>query len=80
MRIIENFVHFQCLTLKKVLWKTKTFFENMEDRCSVENTTIESALFPYNTALSKAKVKVNIIESTKWTHHKQRSFGTTLFF
>ena len=80
MRIIENFVYFQCLTLKKFSGKQKTFFENMEDRCSIVSTTIESALFPYNTALSKAKVKTNIIESTKWTHHKQRSFGTTLFF
>ena len=52
----------------------------MEDRCSVVSTTIESALFPYNTALSKAKVKTNIIESAKWTHYKQHSFGTTLFF
>ena len=52
----------------------------MEDRCSVENTTTESTLFLYNTAPLKAKVKTNMIESTKSTHHKERSFGTTLFF
>ena len=35
--------------------KTKSFFEKL--KALVESTTMESATFPYKTALSKANVK-----------------------
>ena len=37
---------------------------------------IESTTFSYKTALSKANVKRNRMESTKWTFNKERSFTT----
>ena len=43
----------------------KTFFEKLEFRFLVESTTIESALFSYKTALSKANVKANRMGSEK---------------
>lgn len=39
---------------------------------------VESATFPYKTALSKANVKTN---SKNWTYHKERGVSpTTTFF
>ena len=36
---------------------------------------IESAIFPYKIALSKANVKTNRMGSAKWTYQKKRSLA-----
>ena len=36
-------------------------------------------MFPYKTALSKARVKINRATSTKWTYLKERNFATNYF-
>ena len=53
------------LTLKQISWKTKTFFEKLENRFSVESTKIENTSFPYKSALSEANVKTNRMVSKK---------------
>ena len=42
---------FNTLTLKRIFWKTKTFFKNLEYRFLVESIKIENASFPYKTAI-----------------------------
>ena len=37
----------------------------------VQNSTSESAIFSYKTALSKSNVKKNWMESAKWNYHKE---------
>ena len=56
---------FNTLTLKKVFWKTETFFKKLEYRFLVETTKIENASFPCKTALSEGNVKTNGMVSTK---------------
>ena len=43
------------LTLKKIVYKTKTFIKNLEHCFLVENTKIENAAFLFKTALSEGK-------------------------
>ena len=43
----------------------KAFFKKLEYRFSVETTAIESAIFLYKTALSKAYVKINRMGTKK---------------
>ena len=45
----------------------------------VESTKIESASFPYKTAISEANVKENRIINTNWTCHKEWSFASNYF-
>ena len=71
---------FNTLTLKRIFWKTKTFFKNLEYRFLVESIKIENASFPYKTAISEANVKTNRMVTTKWTYHKERSFAINCFF
>ena len=70
---------FNTLTLKQIFLKTKTFFKKLEYHFLVESTKIENASFLYKTAISKANVKKNRIVSTKWIHHKERSFDSNYF-
>ena len=70
---------FNTSTSKQVFWKTKTFFKKLEYRFLIESTKIESAWFPYKTAISEANVKTNRMVSTKWTYHKERSFVSSYF-
>ena len=70
---------FNTLTLKRIFWKTKTFFKKLEYRFLVESTEIKNALFPYKTATSGANVKTNRIVSTKLTYHKEQSFASNYF-
>ena len=68
--IILNVLNvFNAVTLKQV-------FGKLEYRFLAESTTIENALFPYKTALSKTNVKTNRMGSKKWTYHKEHSFPT----
>ena len=57
---------FNTLTLKQIFWKTKTFFEKLENRFLVESTNIENASFLYKAAISEVNVKTNRMLSTKW--------------
>ena len=59
-----------------MLLKTQTIFENMEYSFLVESTKIEIATFPFKIALREVNVKTNIIESAKWTYHKERNFAS----
>ena len=43
---LENLKIFNALTLKQVLWKTKTFFVKLEYRFLVKSTTAESVTSP----------------------------------
>ena len=71
---VEILNDFNTITLKRIFWKTKTFFKKLEYFFLIESTKIESALFPYKTAISEANVKTNRMVSTKWTYHKKRRF------
>ena len=70
---------FNTLTLKKIFWKTKTFFKKLEYHLLVESNKIENAPSPYKTAISEVNVKTNKMVSTKWTYHKERSFAVSYF-
>ena len=70
---------FNTLTLIHILWKTKTFFKKLEYHFLVETTKIENTSFPFETALSEANVKTNIMATTKWTYHKVWSFASNCF-
>ena len=70
---------FNTLTLKQVLWKTKTFLKKLEYRFLVETTKIENTSFPFKTAQSEANVKTNRMATTKWTYHKEWSFASNYF-
>ena len=67
------------LNLKQFFWKMKTFFKKLEYRFLIENTKIENASIPYKTFISEANVKTSRMVSTKWTYHKERSFGSNHF-
>ena len=67
------------LTLKQIIWKTKTFFKKLGYSFLVESTKIKKASFPYKTAISEANVKTNKMVTTKWTYHKERSFASNCF-
>ena len=70
---------FNSITLKQILWKTKTFFKKLEYLFLVENTKIENTTFRNTTTLPEANVKTNRMGSTKLTHHKERSFASNYF-
>ena len=70
---------FTTLSLKLIFWKTKAFFKKLEYRFLVQNTKIESAIFPHKTALPEANVKTNRMGSTKCTYHKGRIFASNYF-
>ena len=61
----------------------KTFFKKLEYRFLVESIEkiekIENAPFPYKTFISEANVKTNKKVTSKWTHHKERSFANNFF-
>ena len=59
--------------------ETKNLFEKLEYHFSVERNKIQSASFPYKTAISGANVKANRTVTTKWTYHKERSFASNYF-
>ena len=70
---------FNTLTLQQIFRKTKNFSKKLECCFLVESTKIESATFPYKTALSEANVKTNRIGSTKWSYSNDRSFPIKYF-
>ena len=73
---VEMFNVFNTLTSKQIFWKTHTFLKQLEYCFLVESTKIESASFPYKTAMSEVNVKKNRIKSTKWTC---RNFASNYF-
>ena len=70
---------FNTLTLKKIFWKTKTFFKKLEYCFLVEATKIENTSFLFEAALSEANAKTNRMATTKWTCHKEWSFANNCF-
>ena len=70
---------FNTLTLKQIFRKTENFFEQLDYKFLVERTKIESASFPYKTAISEANVRTNRMVSPKWTYHKEWSFAINFF-
>ena len=77
---VKTLNDFNILTLKQIFCKTETFFQKLEYGFLVESTKIENAIFPYQTAISEANVKINRIVSTKWTYDKGWSFAINYFF
>ena len=73
---LKIFKIFNVLALKQVYWKMKAFFKKLEYRFSVETTAIESAIFLYKTALSKAYGKTNRMGPKKWIYQNECSFAT----
>ena len=71
---------FNTSTLIQIFWKTKIFFKKQEHHFLVETTKIESASFPFKTALSVANVKTNRMATTKWTYHKEWVLLVTALF
>ena len=72
--ISGNFERFQYYNFETDFLENKNLFQKLEYFFLIESTKIESALFPYKTAISEANVKTNRMVSTKWTYHKKRSF------
>ena len=69
---------FNTFTLKKKFWKTKTFFQKLENLSLVKLLRLKTS-FPFKTALSEANVKTNRMATTKWTYHKEWSFASKYF-
>ena len=75
MTISESFKRFQYFNFET------NFLENEKEyRFLVETNEIENTLFPFKTALSETNVKTNRMATTKWTYHKEWSFGVTTYF
>ena len=70
---------FNTLTLKQISWKTKNFFEKLDDCFLVESIKFENSSFTYKTAISEANVKTNGTVNTKWNYQKERSFASNYF-
>ena len=80
MKITGNFKCFQCFNFETSFLKNENlFFKKLENSVLVQSTMIESATFPYKTALLEANVKANRMGSTKWTYHKECTFANTYF-
>ena len=79
-KITGKFECFQYFDLETNFLKKKNLLKKLENLSVVESTTIESVTYPYKTGLSGANVKTNRMGSTKWTHHKERSFASIYFF
>ena len=77
----KNFLNsFQYLNFETDILENKNFLKKLEHCFLVESTKIESALFPYKTAISEATVKTNRMVSIKWTYHNERSFASFFQF
>ena len=70
---------FNTLTLKRIFWKTKTFFKKLEYLFLAESSKIENVSFPYKTTISEIKVKTYRMVSKKWTYYKERRFASNYF-
>ena len=71
---VEILNDFNTLTFKQIFWKTKILFKKLEYRFLVKSAKIESASFPYKTALSEARMVI-----TKWTYNKEWNFASNYF-
>ena len=65
MTISGNFERFQYFSFETNSLENENLFQKLEYRFLVESTMIESASFPYKTAISKANVKTNRMVGTK---------------
>ena len=78
--IIRNFDRFQYFNFASNFLDNENFFQQTRVLFLVESIKIEGASFPYKTAMWETNVKTNIIGSTKWTYHKERSFVSNNFY
>ena len=79
MTVTGDFERFQYFYFETKFLKNYNFFKKLKYRFIVESTTIETAIIPWKTVMSKANVKTNSMESTEWTYLKERSFVTNYF-
>ena len=79
MTISGNFKRFQYFNFEIDFLENENLFQKAGDPFLVENTKIETASFPYKTAISEANVKTNKMVSTKWTYRKDRLFASNYF-
>ena len=70
---------FNTLNLKQIFWKTKTFFEKLENQFLDGNTRIENSSSQYKTAILEANDETNRTISSKWTYRKEWSFARNYF-
>ena len=74
--ISEKFEHFQYFNFGTDFLENENFFQKTGVPFLVERTKIEKASFPY-----KANVyKLQRMLTTKWAHHRERSFTSNYFF
>ena len=73
--ISESFKRFQYFNFETNFLENEKLFRKLEHRFLVEATKTENTSFPFKTALSEANVKTNGMTTTKWTYHKEWSFG-----
>ena len=69
---------FNTLTLKQIFWKTKTFFKKLEYWFL---KALRLKTYHFHTKLPYQKPMLRQIKwvSTKWIHHKERSFTSNYF-
>ena len=70
---------FNTLNLKQIFWKTKTFFEKLENQFLDGNTRIENSSSQYKTAILEANDETNRTISSKWNYRKEWSFARNYF-
>ena len=70
---------FNTLNFNSNFLEKKKLFQKTGYRFLVECTKIKKASFPFKTALWEANVKINKMETTKWTYHKEWSFVSNCF-
>ena len=76
MAITRNFQLFQYFNFETDFLENENFFQKPGVPFLVESTKIENASFPYKTAILEANIKTDVIVSTKWTNHKERSLAS----
>ena len=62
---------FNTLNLKQIFWKTKTFFEKLENQFLDGNARIENSSSQYKTAILEANDETNRTISSKWNYRKE---------
>ena len=67
---------FSILTLRQIFLNSENLFHKTRVPLLVESAKIDNTKFLYETALSEANVKTNIMVSSTWTYHKKWSFAS----
>ena len=67
---------FSILTLRQIFLNSENLFHKTRVPLLVESAKIDNTKFLYETALSEANVKTNIMVSSTRTYHKKWSFAS----